>query len=225
MLGTGMVGRAVAARLAEVGHDVAVGTRGVDATMARREPDAMGNPPFATWLAGHPHLLLETFANAARYGELVVNATEGTATPAALRAAGADNLAGKVLVDVSNALDFSRGFPPSLLVNDEDSLAEQVQREFPQARVVKTLNTMNAHVMVHPESLGGGDHTVFVAGNDAAAKATVVSLLQQFGWHDVIDLGDLSAARGTEMILPLWLRLMGALGGPAFNFKVVRAIG
>ena len=138
-----------------------------------------------------------------------------------LSLAGADNLAGKVLVDIANPLDFSNGFPPTLFVKDTDSLGEQIQRAFPQARVVKTLNTLTASLMVDPRALGESS-TIFVSGDDAQSRATVRSLLESFGHDDVIDLGPLETARGTEMLLPLWLRLMGALGTGAFNFKVVR---
>jgi hypothetical protein len=133
----------------------------------------------------------------------------------------AENLSGKVLVDISNPLDFSNGFPPTLFVKDTDSLGEQIQRAFPEAKVVKTLNTLNASLMVSPKSLGESS-TVFVSGDDVGAKATVVALLESFGHDDVIDLGPLETARGTEMILPVWLRIMRALGTGAFNFKVVR---
>jgi predicted dinucleotide-binding enzyme len=139
----------------------------------------------------------------------------------ALEAAGADNLADKIILDISSPLDFSNGFPPTLFVKDTDSLGEQVQRAFPQARVVKTLNTLTAELMVHPKNLGQ-ESSVFVSGDDAEAKATVTELLESFGHTDVIDLGDISTARGTEMLLPVWLRLMGAFGTAAFNFKIVR---
>jgi predicted dinucleotide-binding enzyme len=127
-----------------------------------------------------------------------------------------------VLLDISNPLDFSQGFPPSLFVKDTDSLAEQIQRAFPDARVVKSLNTMTAALMVDPARAGGGDHSTFVSGDDPSAKQTVVHLLTSLGHNDVIDVGDLSTARGTEMLLPIWVRLMGALGTPYFNFKIVR---
>jgi hypothetical protein len=221
VLGTGMVGQALAARLLELGHDVVVGTRDPEATRGRTEPDGMGNPPFSAWLEAHPAARLATFADAAAGAELVVNATSGSGAIPALEQAGADNLAGKVVLDISNPLDFSQGFPPTLFVKDTDSLGEQVQRAFPQARVVKTLNTLNASLMVNPKELGH-ESSVFVSGNDETAKATVTELLQSFGHTDVIDLGDISTARGTEMLLPVWLRLMGALGTPAFNFKIVR---
>ena len=221
VLGTGMVGQAIAGRLHDLGHSVVVGTRDPRATLARTEPDQMGNPPFSAWHGAHPGVELATFADAAAGAELVVNASSGAVTLEVLEQAGADNLAGKVLVDVANPLDFSAGFPPTLSVKDTDSLGEQVQRAFPQARVVKALNTLNASLMVEPRSLGQSS-TVFVSGEDADAKATVVDLLESFGHDDVIDLGGLETARGTEMLLPIWLRLMGTLGTAQFNFKVVR---
>jgi len=222
VLGTGVVGQAIAGRLDELGHEVVVGTRDVAATLARTEPDGMGNPPFPEWARAHPTVRVASLADAGAHGEVVVNATSGAGAVDALRGAGTDNLAGKVVVDVSNPLDFSRGFPPTLFVKDEDSLGEQVQRALPGARVVKTLNTMTAGLMVHPELLAGGDHSVFVSGDDAAAKATVTELLHSMGHTDVIDLGGISSARGTEMMLPVWLRLFGVLGTPMFNVKVVR---
>jgi predicted dinucleotide-binding enzyme len=221
VLGTGMVGQTIAARLAGLGHEVTVGTRDPQGTLARTEPDGMGNPAYPVWAAAHPEVGLATFADAAAGAELVVNATSGHGALPALEAAGADNLAGKVLLDISNPLDFSGGFPPTLFVKDTDSLGEQVQRAFPDALVVKTLNTLNADLMVDPASLGEAS-SVFVSGNDETAKATVTELLTSFGHTDVIDLGDISTARGTEMLLPVWLRLMGALGTAAFNFRIVR---
>lgn len=221
VLGTGMVGQALAGRLLELGHDVVVGTRDPEATRLRDEADGMGNPPFSTWLAAHPSAGLATFADAAGAAELVVNATSGFGALPALEAAGADNLAGKPILDISNPLDFSAGFPPTLWVKDTDSLGEQIQRAFPQAHVVKTLNTLTAALMVNPKDLGQ-ESSVFVSGNDEAAKATVTELLKSFGHTDVIDLGDITTARGTEMLLPVWLRLMGALGTATFNFRIVR---
>ena len=223
VLGTGMVGQVLAAKLAEAGHEVVVGTRDPAATLARQEPDGYRNPPFSAWHAQHPDVKVGSFADAAAHGELVVNATAGAASLDALRLAGEANLHGKVLVDLANALDFSKGMPPSLLVANTDSLGERIQRAFPDLRVVKSLNTMNALLMADPGQLADGDHTVFVCGDDDEAKAQVTQLLTEaFGWRDVIDLGDLSAARATEMVLPIWLRLMGTLRTPAFNFKVVR---
>ena len=157
------------------------------------------------------------------YGEIVFNCTKGDASLSALALAGADKLRGKVLVDVSNPLDFSRGMPPSLFVANTDSLGEQIQRALPRTKVVKTLNTVNAFIMVDPKSLAGADHTMFVAGNDAGAKATVTNLLREgFGWKDVLDVGDITAARATEGYVQLWGRLFGVVGGANFSVKVVR---
>jgi 8-hydroxy-5-deazaflavin:NADPH oxidoreductase len=213
VLGTGMVGRTLAGRLTELGHDVRIGTRDVDATRAKEE--------YAAWAVDRPDVVLAPFADAAARADLVVHASAGAAALDVLEAAGSANLAGKVLVDVSNPLDFSRGFPPTLSVKDSDSLGEQIQRAHPDARVVKTLNTLTAELMVHPDALGRAS-TVFVSGDDGGAKQTVLELLAAFGHEDVIDLGDISTARGPEMYLPLWLRLMGALGTASFNLSVVR---
>ena len=208
VIGTGVVGRTLAQAFQQAGHDVVVGTRDPGKTSGREEWAGLGVP-------------LQPLATVAGEADLVVNATSGGASLSALGEVGSEHLAGKVIVDVSNPLDFSQGFPPSLFVKDTDSLAEQVQRAFPQARVVKALNTLNADLMVEPQALGRST-TVFVSGDDADAKALVVDLLESFGHDDVIDLGGLETARGTEMLLPIWLRLMQALGTPKFNLKVVR---
>src|SRR5262249_7403772 len=161
---------------------------------------------------------LGTLAEAAAHGELVVNATNGIGSLEALQAAGEKNLAGKVLIDLANPLDFSKGMPPSLTVCNTDSLGEQIQRAFPAARVVKTLNTMNAALMVTPRKLADGAHTVFVSGNDADAKKLVTELLESIGWQDIVDLGDITTARGAEMMLPIWVRLWGVTKTPMFSF-------
>jgi predicted dinucleotide-binding enzyme len=223
VLGTGVVGRALSGKLAALGHGVMVGTRDVARTLATTEPGRYGNPPFSEWQEGHPAVKLGTFAEAAAFGELLVNATNGAASLPDLEAAGAANLRGKTLIDISNPLDFSRGMPPSLFVCNTDSLAEQIQRAFPELKVVKTLNTVNALVMVDPRQVAGGDHDMLMCGNDPGAKAQVADLLKnEFGWKSVIDLGDLSAARGMEMYLPLWIQLMGTLNTPLFNLKFVK---
>ncbi|MFD8491852.1 NADPH-dependent F420 reductase [Amycolatopsis sp. NPDC059657] len=222
VMGTGMVGQILAGRLDKLGHEIVVGTRDVDATLARTTPDVMDNPPFSTWAPSYPGVRLATFAEAAAQGELVVNATAGIASIDVLHAAGASNLAGKVLLDLANPLDFAGGFPPGLFVKDTDSLGEQIQRAFPEARVVKTLNTLNAYLMVDPEQLAAGEHTVFVSGDDQDAKDVTGRLLAELGHRDVVDLGDLSTARGTEMVMPLLFRLWGALGTQTLNVKIVR---
>jgi 8-hydroxy-5-deazaflavin:NADPH oxidoreductase len=208
VLGTGVVGRTVAGGLVRLGHDVVVGTRDPEATRDREDWD--------------PALALAAYATVADGADLVVNATNGLASLAALEAVGAERLAGLVVLDLANPLDFSAGFPPTLAVKDTDSLAEQIQRAFPDARVVKALNTVNARVMVDPAKVGDGDTTVFAASDHAEARALVVGLLRDLGWRDVVEFEELSAARGLEMWLPLWVRLMGRLGTPDFNIKVVR---
>ncbi len=224
ILGTGVVGQTLAGRLDELGHEVTVGTRDPEATRARVTPGESGTSAFSVWHAEHPGVRLATFAVAAGLADLIINATAGGASLGALSAAGAENLEGKVILDLANTLDFSRGFPPSLLVANTDSLAEQIQRAHPAAKVVKSLNTMNCRVMVNPSGIPG-DHLVFVCGDDAAAKVEVEELLRQLGWAQsaIFDLGGLAAARGTEMILPLWLSIMQKLGTAGFNFAIARA--
>lgn len=212
VLGTGAAGRAIATRLLQLGHEVTMGSRSADgealhAWLAEAGEGAAGG----------------SFADAAEKAELIFNCTAGAASLAALSAAGAESLAGKTLVDVANPLDFSAGFPPTLSVCNDDSLAEQIQAAFPQTRVVKALNTVTAAVMVDPGRLRG-DHTIFVCGDDEAAKAQVKALLAAIGWasDSILDLGGIDAARGTEMYLPLWLRLYGALGTADFNIAIAR---
>ncbi len=222
VLGTGMVGRAIASKLVSIGHEVTLGTRDPAATGGRTEAGPYGAPSFADWRAGHPAVKLATFADAVAGAEIVVNASSGQASLDILASAGS-HLDGKVVMDIANPLDFSQGFPPSLSVCNTDSLGEQLQRAFPKARIVKTLNTVTADLMVNPKALAGGEHTMFVCGEDEAAKATVTSILREgFGWTDVIDLGGIAQARGTEQLLPIWVRLYGKLQTPMFSFKVVR---
>jgi predicted dinucleotide-binding enzyme len=218
VLGTGTVGRQLAKDFAERGHSVTVGTRDPAATRSRDIGDGM---LIGEWLDAHPEITLTALPGAAADADLVVNATMGAASLEALTALGAGALDGRVVLDVSNPLDFSAGFPPTLSVKDTDSLAETLQRAFPAARFVKGLNMLGGPLMLHPEALSEPT-TLFVAGDDSDAKATVVGLLEEFGWRDVIDLGPLASARGMEMWLPLWLRIMGALGNPMFSLRIVR---
>lgn len=209
ILGTGVVGQTIGTKLVQLGHEVKLGARSATnekATVWARTAGAA---------ASHG-----TFADAAAFGDLLFNCTGGMVSLEALRQAGEERIGGKVLIDVANPLDFSKGMPPTLSVCNTDSLGEQIQREFPRARVVKTLNTMNTNVMVDP-TLISGDHDAFVCGNDALAKSQVMEILKDwFGWRCVIDLGDISAARGTEMLLPIWLRLFGTFRTPHVNFHV-----
>jgi 8-hydroxy-5-deazaflavin:NADPH oxidoreductase len=212
VLGTGMVGQALATKLVELGHEVMMGSR------------QAGNEKAVAWAGGAGDRADQgSFADAAGFGELVVHCTAGMHSLAALGEAGVGNLAGKVLIDIANPLDFSGGFPPTLAVCNTDSLGEQIQSTFPDTKVVKALNTMNCEVMVDPGRLPG-EHVVFVCGEDAGAKRQVCDLLESFGWTPdrIVDLGGIRAARGVEMYLPLWLSLMGAVGGPNFNVALLR---
>jgi 8-hydroxy-5-deazaflavin:NADPH oxidoreductase len=222
VLGTGIVGQTLSVGLAARDHDVMIGTRDVQAALARTASEQAWVPAFGPWHEENPDVKVGTFAEAAAHGEVVVNATAGGGSLDALSSAGAANLNGKILIDVANALDFSGGMPPTLSVANTDSLGEQIQRAFPDAKVVKTLNTVSALVMVAPAAVAGADHHVFVSGDDADAKAQVVGWLGEwFGWQNVIDLGGISSARGPEMYLTLWLGLMGSTGSPMFNMKLV----
>jgi 8-hydroxy-5-deazaflavin:NADPH oxidoreductase len=226
VLGTGPVGQALAGKLAELGHEVVVGTRDPDATLARTEQDSLGNPPFKVWKEAHPEVALRAPPEATAEAELIVNASNGAGSIAMLESAGEESLAGKVLIDIANPLDFSAGMPPSLFVSNTDSLGEQIQRRFPQAKVVKALNTMNCEVMVDPGKVPG-EHDVFLCGEDADAKGQVTELLRSFGWPAgrVEDLGGIDSARGMEMYVAFWVRLWGALGTGHFNIAVARAAG
>jgi len=207
VLGTGVVGQAIGGRLVGLGHDVMMGARAADNEKVLR---------FAATTGGGAG----TFGDAVRHAELIFNCTRGDGSIAAI-GQGAEHLAGKTLIDISNPLDFSRGFPPSLSVSNTDSLGEMIQRAFPQARVVKSLNTVTASVMIEPARLHA-THTVFVSGDDAAAKHQTMDLLRSFGWQSIIDLGDITTARGVEQYVSLWVRLLGAVGTAEFNIAVVK---
>lgn len=210
VLGTGQVGRTLADKLIALGDEVCLGSRTAD------------NEAATAWAAGAGDRASHgTFSDAARFGELVLNCTPGQHS-VAIVAGVADQLAGKVLLDLANPLDFSGGFPPRLSVCNDDSLGEQIQRAAPAVRVVKSLNTVAASVMVEPARVPG-EHDVFVCGDDDGAKAAVAGLLARFGWSAPVDLGGIEMSRGVEMWLPLWVRLYGSLGTDAFNLKIVRA--
>jgi hypothetical protein len=211
VLGTGMVGETIANKLVQLGHEVRMGSR------------TANNEKALAWVKKAGAKASQgTFADAASFGELLFNCTSGAGSLEALNAAGKENLQGKVLLDISNPLDFSKGMPPTLFVASDDSLGERIQRAFPELKVVKTLNTINCNVMVDAARIPG-EHDVFVSGNDAGAKTQVKQILTEwFGWKRVVDLGDITTARGTECYLMLWLRMWGALGTPDFNIHIVR---
>jgi 8-hydroxy-5-deazaflavin:NADPH oxidoreductase len=218
IIGSGIVGQTLGKKFVELGHDVILGTR--DPNKLDEAKGWAGS--LSDWLTAVGNkATVATFAAAAAQGEIIINATHGMASLAALQTAGAENLQGKILIDVANELDFSQGMPPKSLAADTTSLGEKIQAAFPNTKVVKTLNTMNCAVMVNPKQIADGNHTVFVSGNDADAKAKVTELLQSFGWTDIFDLGDITSARGTEMMMPIWLRAFGKLGNVPYNFKIV----
>jgi 8-hydroxy-5-deazaflavin:NADPH oxidoreductase len=212
ILGTGIVGSTIGTKCTQLGHDVKMGSR------------TATNEKAAAWVQRNgKHASHGTFADAAAFGEIVFHCTHGADSLAALNLAGAHNLKNKILIDIANALDFSKGMPPSLSVCNTDSLGEQIQRAFPEVNVVKTLNTMNCNIMVNPKLVADGNHDIFISGNDASAKAKVTEILREwFGWKSAIDLGDITTARATEMLLPIWITLMGKYQSPNFNFKIVR---
>jgi 8-hydroxy-5-deazaflavin:NADPH oxidoreductase len=212
VLGTGAVGRALATKMLQLGHEVTMGSRSASSEALAEWTGEAGEGARGG-----------TFADAAAAGELLFNCTAGVASLDVLAAAGAGNLAGKTLVDVAVPLDFSQGMPPRLAFCNDDSLGERIQAAFPETRVVKALNTVNSAVMVDPGRVRG-DHSIFVCGDDVAAKAQVSALLEAIGWpaESIVDLGGIDAARGTEMYLPLWLRLYGHFGDPDFNIAVAR---
>ncbi len=212
VLGTGSVGLTLSEKLISIGHEVYIGSR------------SNNNAKALEFVKTHAeNCQTGTFEASAKFGEMVFNCTAGMISIEALNLAGAENLANKVLIDVSNPLDFSQGMPPTLSVLNTTSLAEAIQEAFPQTHVVKALNTMWAGLMVNPNLVGNGDHEVFVAGNSADAKQMVIGILESFGWQSehIRDLGDISKSRGLEMYLPLWLSIYGANKTGAFNIKIV----
>jgi len=212
IFGTGTVGNTIGTRLIGLGHHVMMGSRTATNEKALEWQQANGE-----------HASNGTFADAAKFGEILFNCTAGTASLEVLQAAGTENLTGKIIIDISNPLDHSKGMPPTLSVSNTDSVGEILQREFPASKVVKTLNTMWCGLMVNPRMLPE-DHHVFISGNDVDAKSSVKEILYSFGWkeNEIIDLGDISTARGPEMYLPLWLRMWGALKVGAFNIKIIK---
>jgi 8-hydroxy-5-deazaflavin:NADPH oxidoreductase len=226
VLGTGIVGQTFSSRLTGMGHDVVMGTRDVQVKMDEKEKDRYGNPPIREWMKDNTAVKLVSFADSAAFGELIINATNGANSLNALDLATEENLRGKIIIDVSNPLDFSKGMPPFLLdgLNNTNSLGEEIQKEFPGARIVKTFNTMNCFIMVNPENVAGGNHVNFISGNDIEAKNSVRDFIRQFGWTDenIVDLGDITAARAQESFLLLWVRLLSTMNNPGFNIQIVK---
>lgn len=226
ILGTGIVGQSLAGQLVTLDHEVMIGTRDVEKTMESTEPDSYGNKPFPEWLGDNEKVEVGTFAEAAAFGDILVIALKGEFVMKVINSCDKKDFENKVLIDISNPLDFSQGFPPSLIegLNNTWSLGEELQKNLPQARVVKTLNTMNARIMVNPYMINEGMHFNFICGNDEEAKQSVKSLLSEFGWKNpkILDLGDISNARGTEAMLLIWARIFGSTGSGNFNFDIVK---
>ncbi len=219
IIGSGVVGQTLGIRLVELGNDVVLGTRNPQKLDEKK--NMAGS--LKEWLEKIQNKAkVVTFQEAANHGEILINATHGQASVQALQMAGASQVGAKVLIDTANELDFSKGMPPAVLAGQIRSVAENIQNAFPNLKVVKTLNTIAAPVMVNPKSVKNGDHTIFMAGNDKDAKAKVAGLLKSLGWTDILDLGDISAARGPEMYLALWVRLYGSLQNGMINIKVQR---
>jgi len=211
VLGTGMVGNTIATKLVQTGHQVMMGSRTANSEAGQEWLRSVGGKA-----------QIGTFADTAAFGEIVFDGTNGANSLAALRQAGADNLRRKILIQVGNPLDFTKGIP-ILTVCNTDSLGEQVQRELPETLVVKALNTVNCEVMVKP-SVVPGEHHLFICGNDSGTKGKVTGwLCEWFGWKssNIIDLGDITGARGMEMWMPIWLRLYGKFGHPHFNLQLM----
>ncbi len=222
ILGSGIVGRTLAEKLIELKHEVAIGTRNTAKTLLRSEREDSDKLPFGEWIKNFPEIKLVKYAEAVRYSDFIINATNGEFSLSALKKVGEKNIEGKILMDISNPFDFSNGAPPSLFVSNTDSLGERIQHSFPSVRVVKALNTVAVQLMTHP-SLVPGEHNIFIGGNDAEAKQQVSDLLASFGWSKelIIDLGDIASSRAMEQLLPLMLRLWDRFGHPNFNIKVV----
>jgi len=208
ILGTGMAGETLGTKFVQLGHQVKMGSRTANNESAGKWAKAAG-----------PNASQGTFADAAAFGEMVLVCLKGSVFLDVAKTLSPTALAGKALVDVSNPLEFANG-TMSLSLCNTNSLGEEVQKTLPSAKVVKTLNTVNCEVMVNPAK--GGNPTMFLCGNDPDAKIKVSDLLKTLGWRDIIDLGDITKARGTEVMMHIWMNLFGLFGNPHFGFKVVR---
>jgi predicted dinucleotide-binding enzyme len=214
VLGTGMVGNALGTKLVQIGHEVTMGSRSANNAAAQKWASSLGENARTT-----------TFRDAAEFGEVVISCTGGMYSIEALQSVGAEPLRNKILIDVSNPLQQDKDGSMILGFCNTESLGERIQRAFPQTSVVKALNTVNCDIMIEPSRVPG-DHNLFICGNDPAAKKQVTQYLNDwFGWkpQNVIDLGKITAARGTEMMMPLWMRLLqGVVGHPHFNYQIIR---
>lgn len=223
VLGTGMVGKALSQKLHTMGHKVSIGTRSVEATVSKLAPMDADGLTYESWLSRHEGIQMRSFRDSITGAEIIISSLSGKHAVATLGAL-ADEIGDRVVIDTTNPLDFSHGAAPVLSVTGADSLSEQIQAALPRARVVKALNTVGFSVMVDPQAINDGNHILPICGNDEAAKAAVRLLLEQMGWRtgSLVDLGDLTNARGMEAYLLYWFRLMGKLGTSSFNIEIVR---
>src|SRR4030066_58402 len=204
ILGTGGVGRTLAAKLNADEHEVMIGTRNIADTMAKNQPDGMGNPPYKEWQKQNSKVKLGTFADAAKFGETIILATYGDVTTNAINLAGNENFNGKLVVDSTNPLDFSKGVPPGFTATLGNSLGEKIQKLIPQAKVVKAFNTIGAHIMVNAKREDGSPD-ILIAGNDEGAKKQFGDLIKSWGWNSIVDMGDISEAFWLEANAMLWI--------------------
>jgi len=218
VLGTGVVGQTLAEKLSSLEHQVWIGTRNVIETLNREA--------FKNWHDQNSNVQLATFAEVIGEAELIINALQGAVAVSTIASCQKSDFDHKIIIDLSNPLDFSKGFPPSLIdgLNNTHSLGEEIQGILPNAKVVKTLNTMWCELMVNPHLVNNGQHTNFICGNDSDAKDIVIKLLNTFGWRseNILDLGDIENARGTEATLLIWIRIYGARKSGAFQFNIVQ---
>lgn len=204
IFGTGSVGRALAEKLTSLENEVMIGTRNVDKTMAKTEPDILGTPPYKEWQTENQHIKLGTFAEVAAFGEVIILSTFGDATKSAIDLAGKEKFAGKTVIDMTNPLDVSSGIPPKFTGAIGNSLGEQIQRHIPEANVVKTFNSASVHIMIDPKRQEG-EPTLFIAGNGSEAKKIATEIAQSFGWTDIIDFGDISESFWLETLGMTWI--------------------
>jgi len=226
ILGTGNVGQTLAEKLISLDHEVMMGTRDVAVTLERKGSGNSGDLSFGEWHSNNKKVQLMTFQDVVREGELIINALHGAAVIPVIQSCNLSDFDNKLIMDIANPLDFSKGFPPSLLpgMNNTNSLGEEIQKLLPNSKVVKTLNTMWCGIMVNPEMINNGAHQNYICGNDKEAKEKVTDLLASFGWNKdyILDLGDITNARGSESTLLIWTRIYGIMGSGAFNMKIVK---
>jgi 8-hydroxy-5-deazaflavin:NADPH oxidoreductase len=216
VLGTGMVGEMIGTALIQKGHEVMMGSR------------TTNNEKAAAWAAKNGNKACHgMFEDAAKFGDIIFICVNGSIAADVLQQAGADHFINKVVIDLTNPLDFSNGFPPSLLPNycNTYSLGEEVQKILPAAKVVKALNTVTASLMINANLVNNGYHNLFICGNDIDAKNTVKHFLaDNFNWKPelMIDLGDIKSSRLTEGMIPFWVGVMEAEQSAIFNFMIVK---